>query len=204
MIKRIIILFALLLFPYSALAYEGYEQYYFHGKEFGIWLPSSFSVVHENMEDGETCVGISAQEAEGFLSDNGIDLYASYDDGNKYFLIYTLPGFFDSEAPFSDWSTLVGMEKYWVNTLDESNTLVFSEVYHSNDFDECSGFVNLAYTFVVGDETAHCLEYVTALEEDIIGIIFTSREGQFNIEEEHLAKEIVDKLFDVWVTVNTL
>lgn len=201
--KKIIIFLVLCLFSSTAVAEVNKNiKYEFFGGEFGIRLPDSFFVIHENITD-EELVGTDTniQDALDFLDSFSTDLWAEFDDGNKSLSIQAFKDSVTGETPFEGLSGAEYFTYFWMQQLesDDENTILFAEPYVTKNY--CFGKV--AYMFGSDEEPVYCLDYITVFEKDMIRLVFYSYNGQFDIENDYMFDTIASSLFDCNITVSS-
>lgn len=199
--KKLIICLVLWSFAFPALAdYDQTVRYeFFHG-EYGIWIPDSFFVIHENITEEELSgTDSSPEEAFGFLNAYSMDLYASFDQDNGYLSIQVFEDAVSGEIAYEGLSDAEYLGEFWADQLESKNYIVlFSEPYVT----EYDCFGKVAYMFESDGKPVYCVDFITVLEKDLISLSFISYAGQFDIEDNYIINTIASSLHDNIVTVS--
>lgn len=188
----------MLALPASAEFGENTMYKFFDG-EYGIRIPNSYFVIHENITEEELDgTDTSQEDAINFLNDFSVDLYASFDQGNRYLTIQVFDDAVSGEIPYEGLSDARYLSLLWRKELENFDyTILFSEPYITDD--DCFGKV--AFVFEIDGKPVYGLEYVTVLDNDLINLSFTSHSSQFDIEDSYQFDTIASTLYDCFITV---
>lgn len=188
-----------LALPASAEFGENTLYKFFDG-EYGIRIPNSYFVIHENITEEELDgTDSSPKDAIDFLNEFSVDLYASFGQENRYLSIQVYEDAVSGETPYEGLSDAEYLSMLWRSELEDLNyTVLFSEPYITDD--DCFGKV--AFMFEIDGKPVYGLDYVTVLDNDLITLSFTSHGSQFDIEDNYEFDTIASSLYDCFITVS--
>lgn len=166
--------------------------YKFLDGEYGIRIPDSFFVIHENITEEELQeTGTGPDDALRLLEDMSVSLYALFENKCRALYIDVFEDAVSDGAPYEGLDDAKQLMRTWTIKLKDLNyPILFYEPYITDD--DCFGKV--AFTYEDDGITVYELDYVTAIENDFIVLSFISYIGQFDIEDNYLFDTIASTL----------